>query len=116
MSRSSRGTHLPHLPAIAEEPRTAEQLEPSSAGAAATSVAAHDLEAGLRAALEAQRSLQDRRRRREELLRALSTVAHFPSKKLAAKYTMGTPHGCTSLHDSVVLPQISSYRSADLPS
>ena len=39
-------------------------------------VAARDLEAGLRAALEAQRSLQARKRRRDKLLRALSKVAH----------------------------------------
>ncbi len=72
----SRSGKWSQLPAIAEEPQAAAQPALSSSGTAATRVAARDLEAGLRAALEAQRSLQARKRRRDKLLRALSKVAH----------------------------------------
>ena len=70
----SRSGKRPQLPAIAEDPQAALQPALSNGGTAATRVAAQDLEAGLRAALEAQRSLQARKRRRDKLLRAVSKV------------------------------------------
>ncbi len=70
----SRSGKWPQLPAIAEEPQAALQPALSNGRTAATRVAAQDLEAGLRAAMEAQRSLQARKRRRDKLLRAVSKV------------------------------------------
>lgn len=89
------------MPAIAEDPQTAVPRGPDSdsGGGARTKVAARDLEAGLRAAVQAQRSLQARRRRRDKLLRALSQVRTMLGLKLRPSLTAmvlpdGTAFGC----------------------
>ena len=113
----SRSGKWPQLPAIAEEPQAALQPALSSGGTGVTRVAARDLEAGLRAALEAQRSLLARRRRRDKLLRAVSKVALFCCQAATARetatwqlrpcaYSFYAPESCQRISVKDMLPCI----------